>query len=94
VVSGKELQGANNMLRQFIDCTQEGKVAVICRSTGDFLKVIITANLFVATFIDCSSSRESTHAVMVAEHRAAAYRSTSKKMILNVIYFIVAPYST
>jgi DNA-binding sugar fermentation-stimulating protein len=83
------------MLRQFIDCThQEGQVFVICFSTGDFLKVIITANLFVASFTDCSTSRGSAHYVMLAERRADAYRSTSKKMILYITHFIVAQYKT
>jgi len=50
----------------------------------EFLKVIITANLFLASLTNCQTSRDSAQDVTQAEHRADANRSSrgGKKVTL------------
>jgi hypothetical protein len=61
---------------------QEGKILSTCCSSGeillDFLQVIITAIVRVATFTDFCPSRHAAYAATLAERLAAASRSSRK----------------
>ena len=64
---------------------QKGNIFRTCCSAGeffflDFLNSIITANLFLAAFTDCYTSRDSASDVTLEECRAGAYRSSRRKM--------------
>jgi hypothetical protein len=72
---------------------QEANIFGICFATGqfllDFLKVITTAIVCVATFTDCGVSRHTAYAATLPEHMAAASRSSRKWLTVYFCYFIL-----
>ena len=73
-ISGQELQRGDNDFRSYGEgIGQEGNIFVICCNTGefllDFLTAIITVKLFIDSFTDCYTFRDSAYDVTLAEGR-------------------------
>jgi len=71
-ISGQELQREDNDFRSHREgIGQEGNIFIICCSTWEFLlyflTAIITVNLFIHSFADCYTSRDSAYDVTLAE---------------------------
>jgi hypothetical protein len=76
-ISGEELRRVNNFLRSFTECIRSGKpdFNTYCSTGGfllDFLKVIITVNLLLASLTDISP--EILHMTTLEERWSGAYR--------------------